>query len=358
MTCCSRSATGTAPSSGLPSRPGWRPGSERPARPSAERLRAQSHPYRAGVDHSALEIHDDPAVWTNVETGERSTSVVVSGPKDLRWRATSVLYDKGLSNAPYPEYDMWSRPGGGVRAAEPRREAEAGAAEVDVLAPDRAAALVSACVVQVSPARRGLHDRVVAVDQALTLEAVERGVPAALLAVVVDIDHVRARGAGGDRHVAVRVTAPPVADLPLVGRRVKEPVGRRRLLGAWLAREHRPARPGIGQGNVLRALRLARAAHGVLPMGRLQPDVTGLAGDRTRRPQPRGALRRSAGTGCASPARSTACPTSPVRPSSPLPCWPSSTAATRPPSCSTGGSPQTTWPGSCSESAPAKNPPP
>ncbi len=51
--------------------------------------------------------------------------MVVSGRKDLRWQAASVLYDKGLSNAPYPEFDMWSRPGG-VLTAGPVREAEAG----------------------------------------------------------------------------------------------------------------------------------------------------------------------------------------------------------------------------------------
>ena len=68
---------------------------------------------RAGVDHSALEIHEDPAVWTNVETGQRSTSVVVSGPKEAREAAWDVLFwGRGLGCAPYPEYDMWSRPGG------------------------------------------------------------------------------------------------------------------------------------------------------------------------------------------------------------------------------------------------------
>lgn len=41
---------------------------------------------RAGVDHPALEIRDEPAVWTNAETGQRSTSVVVSGPKDAASR--------------------------------------------------------------------------------------------------------------------------------------------------------------------------------------------------------------------------------------------------------------------------------
>jgi hypothetical protein len=66
---------------------------------------------RAGVGHSALRIRDDPSVWVNVETGERSTSVIVSGPEDARRAASHVLYEKGLANAPYPEYDMWSRPG-------------------------------------------------------------------------------------------------------------------------------------------------------------------------------------------------------------------------------------------------------
>lgn len=37
---------------------------------------------RAGVDHPALEIRDDQAVWTDVETGQRSTSVVASGPRE------------------------------------------------------------------------------------------------------------------------------------------------------------------------------------------------------------------------------------------------------------------------------------
>jgi hypothetical protein len=64
---------------------------------------------RAGVDYSALTITDDPAVWTNVETGVGHTSVVIAGPKEARSRAAGVLYGKGLGNAPYPEYDMWSR---------------------------------------------------------------------------------------------------------------------------------------------------------------------------------------------------------------------------------------------------------
>lgn len=81
---------------------------------------------RAGVDHSALEIRDDYAVWTNVETGQRSTSVAVSGPKDLRWQAASVLYDKGLSNAPYPECDMWARPGGVLSRPAKQAGPEAG----------------------------------------------------------------------------------------------------------------------------------------------------------------------------------------------------------------------------------------
>jgi hypothetical protein len=73
---------------------------------------------RGGVDHSGLQVEDDPAVWTNVETGERGTSVVVSGPKQARLQASHVLFDRGLSCAPYADQDMWSRPGGGVREAE------------------------------------------------------------------------------------------------------------------------------------------------------------------------------------------------------------------------------------------------
>jgi hypothetical protein len=65
---------------------------------------------KAGVDHCALEIYRDPAVWTNLETGRQKTSVVIKGPKDARWQASHVLYERGLSNAPYPDLDMWSRP--------------------------------------------------------------------------------------------------------------------------------------------------------------------------------------------------------------------------------------------------------
>jgi hypothetical protein len=81
---------------------------------------------RAGLEHSALEIRDDYAVWTNVETGQRSTSVEVSGPKEASGAAGHVLYDKGLANAPYPEYDMWSRPGGVLTRAAEHAELEAG----------------------------------------------------------------------------------------------------------------------------------------------------------------------------------------------------------------------------------------
>jgi hypothetical protein len=82
---------------------------------------------RGGVDHSDLQVGDDPAVWEDVETGERGTSVVVSGPKEARRQASHVLYDHGLSCAPYPDRDMWSRPGGGVREAE-----EPGATVTDI----------------------------------------------------------------------------------------------------------------------------------------------------------------------------------------------------------------------------------
>ena len=76
---------------------------------------------RAGIDHSVLEITNDYTVWVSIETGQRSTSVIISGLTSERRAAAAVLYDKGLSNAPYPEYDSWSRPGGvaGPPAAEP-----------------------------------------------------------------------------------------------------------------------------------------------------------------------------------------------------------------------------------------------
>lgn len=65
---------------------------------------------RAGVDCSALTITEDPAVWTDLETGRQSTSVKIEGPKEQREAAWDVLfYGRGLGCAPYPEYDMWSR---------------------------------------------------------------------------------------------------------------------------------------------------------------------------------------------------------------------------------------------------------
>jgi hypothetical protein len=65
---------------------------------------------KSGVDQSALEIYHDPAVWTNLETGAQGTSVVITGPREARRQASHVLYERGLSNAPYPDLDMWSRP--------------------------------------------------------------------------------------------------------------------------------------------------------------------------------------------------------------------------------------------------------
>jgi hypothetical protein len=63
----------------------------------------------AGVDCSALEIRDDPAVWRDVETGRPFTSVTVSGPEGPRREAFYVLLARGLSVAPYPGRDEWSR---------------------------------------------------------------------------------------------------------------------------------------------------------------------------------------------------------------------------------------------------------
>lgn len=64
---------------------------------------------RAGVDHSGLEIADDPAVWTDVETGRQATSVVIRGPEEQRHLAFRVLSGRGLACAPYHDRDYWSR---------------------------------------------------------------------------------------------------------------------------------------------------------------------------------------------------------------------------------------------------------
>lgn len=64
---------------------------------------------RAGVDHSALTITDDPAIWVDLETGRASNSVKIEGSDDDRWAADRALSERGLACAPYPEYDMWCR---------------------------------------------------------------------------------------------------------------------------------------------------------------------------------------------------------------------------------------------------------
>lgn len=64
---------------------------------------------RAGVDYSALTITDDPDVWVDLETGKGTTSVKIEGPDEPRRRVWWALESRGLSCAPYPEYDMWCR---------------------------------------------------------------------------------------------------------------------------------------------------------------------------------------------------------------------------------------------------------
>ena len=64
---------------------------------------------RAGVDYSALEIRDDPTVWRDLETGRASTNVIIEGPAEPRRQAFHALLDRGLSVAPYPDHDEWSR---------------------------------------------------------------------------------------------------------------------------------------------------------------------------------------------------------------------------------------------------------
>jgi hypothetical protein len=64
---------------------------------------------RSGVDYSGLEISDDPTAWRDLETGHVSTNVVINGPEEARRAAFHVLFDRGLSVAPYPDRDEWSR---------------------------------------------------------------------------------------------------------------------------------------------------------------------------------------------------------------------------------------------------------
>lgn len=65
---------------------------------------------RAGIDQSTLTITDDPAVWCDLETGERVTSVKVTGPDDARSAVFHALFDRGYAVAPYSDCDYWSRP--------------------------------------------------------------------------------------------------------------------------------------------------------------------------------------------------------------------------------------------------------
>jgi hypothetical protein len=96
---------------------------ERRHRMSGARARTVRHPLtargvkamltRARVDCCDLEITDGPVVWRDVETGERTTSVLITGPEETRRAAFRVLLERGLSVAPYPDRDYWSRRGGG-----------------------------------------------------------------------------------------------------------------------------------------------------------------------------------------------------------------------------------------------------
>lgn len=63
----------------------------------------------ADVDHSQLTITDDPAVWTNIETGVSGTSVLIEGANDVRRAADDVLFAEGFAVAPYPDRAYWNR---------------------------------------------------------------------------------------------------------------------------------------------------------------------------------------------------------------------------------------------------------
>jgi hypothetical protein len=72
---------------------------------------------RAGVDYSGLEIYDDPTLWRDLDTGRTSTNVVVKGAAEARRAAFHILFDRGLSVAPYSDRDEWSRRGAARRAS-------------------------------------------------------------------------------------------------------------------------------------------------------------------------------------------------------------------------------------------------
>lgn len=67
---------------------------------------------RAGVDYSALTITCQNQTSRTVDidhTGQwkRRAIVIVSGPREARRPASNVLFDGGLSCAPYPDRDEW-----------------------------------------------------------------------------------------------------------------------------------------------------------------------------------------------------------------------------------------------------------
>ena len=101
-----------------------------------------------------------------------------------------------------------------------------------------------------------------AVQQPGGSEPAERRVPVPGRAVVVDVQDVGARGAGGDGQVPVRVAAEPVGDLLGVGGGVAVAMRGGGDLLPWQAGQDRPAAGGEGQGLAERA-----AGHGLLHGG-------------------------------------------------------------------------------------------
>ena len=77
--------------------------------------------------------------------------------------------------------------------------------------------------------------------------------------MLVDVQDVGSRGAGGDGQVPGEAAAEPAGDLLLVGGGVAEAVPGGGDLLPWQAGEHRPAEAGVGEGLAERGV-----GHGAL----------------------------------------------------------------------------------------------
>jgi hypothetical protein len=123
----------------------------------------------------------------------------------------------------------------------------AAGAEVQVLARQPPRWLVAAGEVGVQPAAGRGDDRADGLQHALALELAEGREAVARLAVLVDVQDIGARPAGGDRKVGGGLAAPPRPDPVRVSAGVAEAVPGRGFLAAGPAREHQPTAAGVAQ---------------------------------------------------------------------------------------------------------------